>query len=124
MKKIVSLFFALLLFAGNFSASAQRADYDVIPLPKEVKEDSTQVFTLRQGMGVAYDAANPEVYRNVQFFCQWVEEMTGITLKLTPDDKKAAIRVGLDYPISKGEVEAELTEQEKEAYIINVDRKD
>ncbi|MBR5775688.1 MAG: beta-N-acetylhexosaminidase [Bacteroidaceae bacterium] len=123
MKKVVSLFFALLLFAGNFSASAQRADYDVIPLPKEVKEDSTQVFTLRQGMGVAYDAANPEVYRNVQFFCQWVEEMTGITLKLTPDDKKAAIRVGLDYPISKGEVEAELTEQEKEAYIINVDKK-
>ena len=61
MKKIVSLFFALLLLAGNFSANAQRADYDVIPLPKEVKEDSTQVFTLRQGMGVAYDAANPEV---------------------------------------------------------------
>ena len=111
------MFLVLLALAGNAMAKTERADYDVIPLPKEVKEDSTQVFTLQQGMGVAYDAADPEVFRNVQFLCQWVEDMTGIRLRLTPEDKKAAVRLSLDYPASKDESEAELTEQQKEAYV-------
>ena len=123
MKKIFPLFLVLLALAGNAMAKTERADYDVIPLPKEVKEDSTQVFTLQQGMGVAYDAADPEVFRNVQFLCQWVEDMTGIRLRLTPEDKKAAVRLSLDYPASKDESEAELTEQQKEAYVIKVDKK-
>ena len=45
MKKIFPLFLVLLALAGNAMAKTERADYDVIPLPKEVKEDSTQVFT-------------------------------------------------------------------------------
>ena len=74
-------------------------------------------------MGVAFDATNPEIYRNVQFLCEWVKEMTGINLMLTPNDKKAAIRMSLDFPTKKGEKEDELTEQQQEAYIINVDKK-
>ena len=119
--------FLLLILISAFistpSIKAQRADYNVIPLPKEVKADSEQTFTLRQGMGVAFDATNPEIYRNVQFLCEWVKEMTGIKLELTPNDKKAAIRMNLDFPTKKGENEAELTEQQKEAYIIKVDKK-
>lgn len=111
------------VFVGNILTKAQRADYNVIPLPKEVKTDSTQVFTLNQGMGVAFDATNPEIYRNVQFMCEWVKEMTGIELKLTPNDKKAAIRVNLDFPTEKEMDEPELTEQQQEAYRIKVDKK-
>lgn len=119
-------FLLLILISVFISApaiKAQRADYNVIPLPKEVKIDSVQTFTLRQGMGVTFDATNPEIYRNVQFLCEWVKEMTGIKLELTPNDKKAAIRMNLDYPTKKGEKEEELTEQQKEAYIIKVDKK-
>ena len=117
------LFVMISAFICAPALKAQRADYNVIPLPKEVKSDSVQMFTLRQGMGVAFDATNPEVYRNVQFLCEWVKEMTGIKLELTPNDKKAAIRMNLDYPTKKGEKEEELTEQQKEAYIIKVDKK-
>ena len=115
--------FVVLAIAGTLSANAQRAEYDVIPLPKEVKVDSANVFVLKNGMGVSFDASNEEVYRNVLFFRQWIEETTGITLKLAPGDKKAAIRMSLEYPKAKGEVESDLTEQQKEAYMIKVDKK-
>ena len=123
MKKLSFFLFIALLIAGTLSANAQRAEYDVIPLPKEVKVDSANVFVLKNGMGVSFDASSEEIFRNVVFLRQWVEETTGISLKLTPTDKKAAIRMSLDYPKAKGEVEADLTEQQKEAYIIKVDKK-
>lgn len=123
MKKLSFFLFIALVIAGTLSANAQRAEYDVIPLPKEVKVDSANVFVLKNGMGVSFDASNEEVYRNVLFFRQWIEETTGITLKLAPGDKKAAIRMSLDYPKAKGEVESDLTEQQKEAYMIKVDKK-
>ena len=123
MRKLSFFLFIALVIAGTLSANAQRAEYDVIPLPKEVKVDSANVFVLKNGMGVSFDASNEEVYRNVLFFRQWVEETTGVTLKLAPGDKKAAIRMSLDYPKAKGEVESDLTEQQKEAYMIKVDKK-
>ena len=123
MKKLSFFLFIALVIASTLSASAQRAEYDVIPLPKEVKVDSANVFVLKNGMGVSFDASNEEVYRNVLYFRQWVEETTGITLKLAPGDKKAAIRMSLDYTKAKGEVESDLTEQQKEAYMIKVDKK-
>lgn len=123
MKKLSLFLFCIMAIINTLSANAQRAEYDVIPLPKEVKVDSANVFVLKNGMGVSFDASNEEVYRNVLFFRQWVEETTGITLKLAPGDKKAAIRMSLDYPKAKGEVESDLTEQQKEAYMIKVDKK-
>lgn len=123
MKKLSFFLFIALVIAGTLSANAQRAEYDVIPLPKEVKVDSANVFVLKNGMGVSFDASNEEVYRNVLFFRQWIEETTGITLRLAPGDKKAAVRMSLDYPKAKGEVESDLTEQQKEAYMIKVDKK-
>ena len=123
MKKLSFFLFIALVIVGTLSANAQRAEYDVIPLPKEVKVDSANVFVLKNGMGVSFDASNEEVYRNVLFFRQWVEETTGITLKLAPGDKEAAVRMSLDYPKAKGEVESDLTEQQKEAYMIKVDKK-
>ena len=49
MKKILILML-LSVFTGSCIVNAQRADYNVIPLPKEVKADSVQMFTLCQGM--------------------------------------------------------------------------
>lgn len=123
MRQISVFLLAIYAIIGSISVKAQRADYDVIPLPKQIKVDSANVFVLRSGMGVYFDASNPEIYRNVEFFRQWVEEMTGIKLELAPYDKKAPIRMNLDYPTGKGEEDVELTEQQKEAYVIKVDKK-
>ena len=123
MKKI--LFVIAMLCAT--AAQAQKADYRIIPLPKTVQMDSTRVFNLTSGMGVAYDASDPEMARNAQFLRQWVEELTGISLKMTPDDKNAAIRLCLGLPTDKKAKKAKkgvsLTEQQQEAYAITVNDK-
>ena len=89
----------LLTCIAVFSAWGQRANYEIIPLPKEVKVDSSQVFTLTDGMAIACDETNQEIARTAQFLRDWVKESTGIQLgqvsdKLTPraltDPKKHA----------------------------------
>ena len=124
MKKFLA---SILLVCAAATVMAQRADYRIIPLPKSVETDTTKVFVLRAGMGIAYDSGNPEVSRNVQFLRQWVEELTGVKLALTPDDKKAAVRLTLGFPADKkakkakkGQPAAELTEQQQEAYTISI----
>ena len=119
MKKILTAILALIACAN---VSAQQVEYNVIPLPKTVNVDSTQSFTLRSGMGLAYDAGNPEAARNAQFLRTWVEEATGIKLQLTPDDKKAAVRMTL-APAKKQKKGVTPTPQQQEAYTITVDNK-
>ena len=119
----------MLLMLAPALMMAERADYRVIPLPKSVQMDSTQVFTLQNGMGIAYDASDPVMARNAQFLRQWVEELTGLKLQMTPDDKKAAIRFSLGFPADKkakkakkGQKAQQLTEQQQEAYLITIDK--
>lgn len=119
MRHLFSTIFLLSLFCAT--ATAQRADYDVIPLPKLVKVDSARVFNLQQGATVAFDANNPEIYRIAQFLCEWVGETSGVGLTLAPNDKKAVVCLSLDYPAADDA--AELTEQQKEAYILKVDKR-
>ena len=115
---------SLLVACAPALAMAERADYRIIPQPKSVQTDSTQVFTLRDGMGIAYDASDPEQARNAQFLRQWVEELTGIKLAMTPDDKKAAIRLSIGLSTDKKMKKAtQLSEQQQEAYRITVDKK-
>ena len=123
MKKLFLLTIIIACLAGN-TALAQRADYNIIPLPKQVETDTTQYFTLQTGMGIAYDATSEEITRNAKFFSEWVEQSTGIKLALTPNDKKAAVRMSLGFASDKKLREGEtLTEQQQEAYKINIDDK-
>ena len=127
MKRILSIILSACMVT---TVVAQRADYCIIPLPKTVETDTAQVFTLQSGMGIAYDATNPEIARNAQFLSQWVEELTGLKLALTPDDKAAAIRLTLGFDADKkskkgkkakkGQQPVELTPQQQEAYTISV----
>ena len=87
--------FGILVLAclAILSTSAQRASYNIIPLPKEVKADTTKMFTLTSGMGIAYDASNAECSRIALFLQEWVKETTGMRLILTPSNKNAFIRL-------------------------------
>ena len=74
-------------------------------------------------MGISYDAGNEEICRNARFLRDWVQEMTGIELLLTPNDSKAAVKLTLGIPAKKGETAAELTPQQEESYVMTVDKK-
>ena len=80
MKKILLSICMFLAFGNAMTMSAQVADYNVIPLPKEVKTDTTQSFTLTNEMTIACDVSNPELLRNAQFLCEWVKQISGIEL--------------------------------------------
>lgn len=104
--------------------SAQRADYRVVPLPRNIQTDTTKSFSLRPGCGIAYDATNPEMARIAQFLRKWIQEQTGLELKMTPSDSKATIRLSLDLPKDKkAKKGVQLTAQQQEAYAIRVSDK-
>ena len=108
------------------STFAQRASYNIIPLPKEVKADTTQFFTLKGGQGIAYDESNAECTRIAQFLQGWVKEATGISLQLTPADKDASVKLAIAAPAKKGKKSKQpvvLTEQQKESYTLGIDGK-
>ena len=124
MKRLGFLLFACI---ATLTAMAQRANYNIIPLPKEVRADTTQLFTLKGGMGIAYDSNNPEITRIAQFMRQWVSEATGLQLQMTPTDEKASIRLAIMTPgkkekKAKQQPEAPLTDQQKEGYTLTVDK--
>lgn len=111
----------LLACIAVLTLSAQRANYNIIPLPKEVKADTTQCFTLTDGTAISYDAANAECTRIALFLQQWVKEATGIRLILTPGDAKALIRLTLNKPVQRKKKPVALTEQQKESYTLAID---
>ena len=128
MRKIyLFLFFVSAFLCPSEAQNNVRADYLIIPQPQRVETDTTQAFTLRDGMTISYDAANSEVARNAQFLQQWVAQATGLRLTLAPTDKQAAVQLLLVQPTAKktkkgkkGPVAAEPTEQEQEAYTLTV----
>ena len=123
MKRLGLFIFACI---AAFSIYAQRASYNIIPLPKEVKADTTQLFTLKGGQGIAYDESNAECSRIAQFLQEWVKEATGISLQLTPSDKNAPIKLAIAAPAKKGKKSKQpvvLTDQQKESYTVGIDDK-
>ena len=125
MKRLVFVIPLLLFVWANLSVHAQQADYRIIPQPKEVTVDSLHAFTVHEGMSIAYDEAQADVARNAGFLQQWIEQATGLRLELRPSDKRAAIRMQLirKGTAKKGQALVALTDQEKEAYSITVDKK-
>ena len=87
--------------------------------------DTTQLFTLTSGMGIAFDQNNAECVRIAQFLKEWTKEATGIELQQTPANAKSSIRFSLIAPAKKSKRDKKpvaLTEQQEESYTLKVDK--
>lgn len=113
MKKDSSILFLLAMLMASIPLllKAGRADYRVVPLPKSIQTDTTRVFTLQPGMGIAYDANNAEIARTAQFLSEWIAQQTGLQLQLTPAAKEAAIRLAVSG-----------SPTDKESYVLSVNK--
>ena len=113
MKKDSSILFMLAMLMDSIPLllKAGRADYRVVPLPKSIQTDTTRVFTLQPGMGIAYDANNAEIARTAQFLSEWIAQQTGLQLLLTPAAKEAAIRLAVSG-----------SPTDKESYVLSVNK--
>ena len=99
------------------------ADYRIIPMPVSAQTDTTQCFALTSGMGISYDASDPETSRIAVWLKEYVEEYTGVALALTPEAKKAAVALSLQQPKAKKSKQPAATVPEEisnSAYTISV----
>ncbi len=72
-------------FLSLFSASmqAQRADFHVIPLPKEIKTTQAAPFELNKQTLICYPSGDKELRHNAEFLKQYISELTGLELTVT-----------------------------------------
>lgn len=111
MKNYFALSFLLLfLFTGN--VKGQKVDYQIVPLPKEIKEGTTgnTPFVLMQSTRIVYPKHNKQMQRNAEFLSEYVKDVTGYGLKIgTRKIKSPAISLTLGLQSSN-----------PEAYSINI----
>lgn len=111
MKNYFALsFFLLFLFTGN--VKGQKVDYQIVPLPKEIKEGTTgnTPFVLMQSTRIVYPKHNKQMQRNAEFLSEYVKDVTGYGLKIgTRKIKSPAISLTLGLQSSN-----------PEAYSINI----
>lgn len=111
MKNYFALSFLLLfLFTGN--VKGQKVDYQIVPLPKEIKGGTTgnTPFVLMQSTRIVYPKHNKQMQRNAEFLSEYVKDVTGYSLKIgTRKIKSPAISLTLGLQSSN-----------PEAYSINI----
>lgn len=105
MKNYFALSFLLLfLFTGN--VKGQKVDYQIVPLPKEIKEGTTgnTPFVLMQSTRIVYPKHNKQMQRNAEFLSEYVKDVTGYSLKIgTRKIKSSAISLTLGLQSSNPE---------------------
>ena len=107
----LTLLGALALSLGFASCSAPKtmdANYEVIPLPKEITIQGNDAFILDKSVKIAYPEGNSKMQKNADFLARYIHEMLGFMPALTTDiNATNAIKLNLGL---EGDVEAyELT---------------
>ena len=81
------------------SGELQRADYRVIPLPKEITENTTEnPFILSKNVVIAYPKTQSELSKEASFLSEYLNEILGYSLKVEEADevKNNAINLIID----------------------------
>lgn len=99
MKKLLSLWSAFLLclaFVGCSTVETKEANYEVVPLPKEITKSGGESFKLTKSTKIAYVADNDKLQKNADFLAEYINQMLGFKPSLTTDvNSKDAIVLGL-----------------------------
>ena len=86
---------ALLLFCSIFlAAGAQTADYNVVPLPQDVKLENGASFELNSTTLIAYSGGK-EMKRNAQLLAGYIKESIGLDLKIVKSKKAKSNAINL-----------------------------
>lgn len=101
MRKIILQFILLFgvgsLFASNTS-KVQNVNYQIIPLPNEISLQSSNGFTIDSKTVVVFPADNDKMRNNAEFLTQYIEQNSGLNLKLATNSsakKQINLKTGL-----------------------------
>lgn len=88
--------FALSLGLISCSTETKDANYDVVPLPKEIVKQSGDAFILSSSVKIAYPEGNEKMQKNADFLASYINEMLGFKPALTTDlNASNAIKLNL-----------------------------
>ncbi len=96
---------------------AYQANYEVVPLPKEIVTTEKGSFKLSESTKIYYAAGDAVMEKNAQLLAQYIEQSTGLKLQLTTEASEKAII--LDTQLSHDNAEAYTLEVSAEGVTIN-----
>src|SRR5690606_25748150 len=103
------LFFLLLLgLITSCSIGGQdpsEANYDVVPLPKEIIKEAGDSFSLNSKTKIKYPEGNEKMRRNAEFLAEYLNIATGLKLTTgttTQDENVIILATGLDSENTEG----------------------
>lgn len=119
MKRIVlSIIVMAALLLPSCKQSIQQADYQVVPLPKEINHSEAEPFILDKNTVISYQKSHEELQKEAEFLADYIEDIAGfrprivnaenelpnsINLEINPDnfDNNEAYQIIVDENIIK-----------------------
>ena len=105
MKKLNLALIGLLFALASCNNRIEIADYQVVPLPKEIKTTDGKPFVLDNNSKITCSTANPELLKEATFLNDYIEDVLGFRLKMIcgDDDYQHAIILVIDNDYSNNE---------------------
>ncbi|MBR4838488.1 MAG: family 20 glycosylhydrolase [Bacteroidales bacterium] len=118
MNKQISLIVVLLSAMAFVSCKnkVETADYQVVPLPKEIKNNNEKPFILDKNTVITYPKSNPDLEKEAGFLSEYICDISGIKLKINCTDENIDNSIKLNV--------ASTFSDNLEAYQIIVNEKD
>ena len=82
MKRLFPLFCMVALLLTACNEKLAEANYDVIPIPKEVMYGEDDAFVLTPNVTEYYEAGNTDLQRNAEFLSSYVKDLLGFSLQV------------------------------------------
>ncbi|MCM1292688.1 MAG: family 20 glycosylhydrolase [Bacteroides sp.] len=89
MKKLFSILMAVGVMATSVCAYANtKANYEVVPLPKNIVKTDKGEFTLTKSTKIVYTKGDLKLKRNAELLAEYLKQLTGYDLKITTKQPK------------------------------------
>lgn len=109
-KKISLLFLASSFLACSHKDNTFTADYNIVPIVQNIKNNTQQPFLLNKETKISYPLGNKQLETIAGFLSEYIKQTIGHKLEITSDtNSKNTIRLSTNY-----------TNNNTEAYIIKV----
>ena len=101
--------YALLLAAcaGTMACSDRKkaqGDFEIVPLPQEVKAQNSHPFLLTPATVITYPEGNEQMQQTAWFLASYIEDVTGYAIRTAPSaEGKAPIHLSVDKSIQNPE---------------------
>lgn len=114
---LIVIIFSMIICSCN-EKNNLKADFDVVPLPQDVKSIAGEPFELNAKTKIVYQSGNEGLERTAHFLSEYIKESIGLELTVTDTDGGNNI-ISLQVGLSDGNSEAYNLTVDKSKIVIN-----